>query len=124
MVFGHGMLKEFTCTMTDGTLISRAHNLFLAAWLYSGLVGLVLLAVVCIKAFWYSGLYFVRNKDCIYLTLLIYSFICVSTGNHNAISNPHPLYVFFWMPLGFLSAFEITTRNKGNQDSESDIAKA
>ena len=124
MVFGHGMLMKFTCTMSDGSLISRTHNLFLAAWLYGGLVGLVLLASFCIKALWYSGHYFVRNKDCIYLSWLIYSLICVSTGNHNAISNPHPLYLFFWMPLGFLSAFEITTRYKGNQDSASDIAKA
>ena len=123
IVFGHGMLMEFTCTMSDGALISRTHNLFLAAWLYGGLVGLVLLVASCIKALWYSGVYLVRNKDCIYITLLIYSFICVSTGNHNAISNPHPLYLFFWMPLGFLSAFEITTRNTGNQDNATGIAK-
>jgi O-antigen ligase len=123
MVFGHGILMKFTCTMSDGTSISRTHNLFIASWLYGGLVGLVLLAAPCIKALWYSGLYLVRNKDCIYLTLLIYSFICVSTGNHNAISNPHPLYIFFWMPLGFLSAFEITTKNTDNQDNATGIAK-
>jgi O-antigen ligase len=124
MVFGHGMLMKFTCTMSNGSLISRTHNLFLAAWLYGGLTGLVLLGASCIKALWYSGLYLVRNKNCIYLTLLIYSFICVSTGNHNAISNPHPLYLFFWMPLGFLSAFEIITRNTGNQDSAGGHCKA
>jgi hypothetical protein len=123
IVFGHGMLMKFTCTMSNGTLISRTHNLFLAAWLYGGLVGLGLLVASCIKALWYSGLYLVRNGDCIYITLLIYSFICVSTGNHNAISNPHPLYLFFWMPLGFLSAFEITTRNTGNQDNATGIVK-
>ena len=123
VVFGHGMLMKFTCTMSNGTLISRTHNLFLAAWLYGGLTGLFLLVASCIKALWYSGLYLVRNKNCIYLTLLIYSFICVSTGNHNAISNPQPLYLFFWMPLGFLSAFEIITRNTGNQDSATGIAR-
>jgi|GEM_PF-1629779 len=124
MVFGHGMLMKFTCAMSNGTLISRTHNLFLAAWLYGGLTGLVLLVAFCIKALWYSSLYLVHNKDCIYLALLIYSFICVSTGNHNAISNPHPLFLFFWMPLGFLSAFEITTKNMGNQDNATSIAKA
>ena len=123
MVFGHGLLMKFTCTMSDGSLISRTHNLFLGAWLYGGLVGLVLLVASCIKSLWSSGVYLARNNDCFYLTVLIYSFICVSTGNHNAISNPHPLYVFFWMPLGFLSAIEITARNTANQDTATDVAK-
>jgi O-antigen ligase len=118
IVFGHGMLMEFTCTMSDGTLISRTHNLFLAAWLYGGLVGLSLLVAFLIKSLWVSAHYFMEKNNCIYISWLIFSLICVSTGNHNAISNPHPIYLFFWMPLGFLTAFEINEINKCNQGRE------
>jgi O-antigen ligase len=111
MVFGHGMLMEFTCTMSNGTLISRTHNLFLAAWLYGGLVGLSLLVGFLIKSLWVSAQYFMCKNNCIYISWLIFSLICVSTGNHNAISNPHPLYLFLWMPLGLLTAFELTESN-------------
>jgi O-antigen ligase len=108
MVFGHGILMKFTCTMPNGTLISRTHNLFLAAWLYSGLIGLSLLVAFLIKSLWVSAQYFMGKNNCIYISWLIFSLICVSTGNHNAISNPHPIYLFFWMPLGFLTAFELS----------------
>jgi O-antigen ligase len=108
VVFGHGMLMEFTCTMSDGALVSRTHNLFLAAWLYSGLIGLFLLVAFLIKSLWVSTHYFMVKGNCIYISWLIFSLMCVSTGNHNAISNPHPLYLFFWMPLGLLTAFELT----------------
>ncbi len=108
IIFGHGMLMKFTCTMSDGAIISRTHNLFLAAWLYSGLIGLSLLVAFLIKSFWVSVHYFLDKNNCIYISWLIFSLICVSTANHNAISNPHPLYLFFWMPLGFLTAVELT----------------
>jgi O-antigen ligase len=87
------MLMKFTWTMSDGTLVSRTHNLFLAAWIYGGLVGLSLFVAFLARAFWVSAQYYMRKNDCTYIALMIFSITCVSTGNHNAISNPHPLYV-------------------------------
>jgi O-antigen ligase len=118
ILFGHGMLMEFRCNMSDGTLISRTHNIFLAAWLYGGIVGLSLLIAFIIKSVWISMHYSFVKNNCIYISWLIFSLICMSTGNHNVISNPHPIYLFFWMPLGLISAFEITRRNQCNKGEE------
>ena len=119
-ILGHGILLKFSCVLSNGTVIPHPHNLYLSIWLYGGLVGLSLLILLLAKGLWQGYLYFIRERNCMYVVWIIYTSICVFTGNHNVIISPHPIYLFFWMPFGFLSAFEITTRIHHNQAGETD----
>jgi O-antigen ligase len=107
MFFGHGILKAFSHPLSNGIIIKHPHNLYLATWLHGGLVGLILLIVFMIRAFWEGLRVFLQEGDFTYVALLLYASICVFTGLDKVIHQPHPIYMFFWLPLGLLTANEM-----------------
>jgi O-antigen ligase len=105
--FGHGIFEKLNCVLTPNITITRAHNLYISTLLYGGLVGLFLIISLTIKAGWQAWFYSLFEKNYLYLVWIIYGTICVFTGYDQVIYRPHPVYIFFWLPFGFLAAYEI-----------------
>ncbi len=110
IIFGHGLLEKLSCLVSDGGNVTRAHNLYISTLFYGGLLGLFLIIVLIITTGWQGWLYNLFERNCIYLVWLIYGSICVITGYDQIIYRPHPVYIFFWLPFGFLAAYEIKIR--------------
>ncbi|HVN71508.1 MAG TPA: O-antigen ligase family protein, partial [Desulfomonilia bacterium] len=107
MFFGYGLLRDSSLHLANGMLIKHPHNLYLATWLYGGLVGLVLLLTTLMCAFRQALVVFIKKKDYTFVALLMYASICVFTGNDMIVDHPVPMFLFFWMPMALLAAHEI-----------------
>lgn len=107
MFFGYGLLKDSSLHLASGEFIKHPHNLYLATWLYGGIAGLVLLLISMVCAFRQAIIVFIKEKDYTYVALLMYASICVFTGNDMVIDHPVPLFLFYWMPMALLAAYEV-----------------
>lgn len=107
--FGHGVSLDFVTTETSrkleeitGLAIEHPHNLGLSTWLYSGLVGVMLLATTTL-----SGIAILYKKN---TTSLFYCFplMCAVfflslTDLSKLVSPPSAIWFIFWLPFAILS---------------------
>ena len=112
--FGNGLFAKFSYPLSNGSgLITGPHNMYLATWIYGGLTGLCLLVVLLARGVWQSINYFVKHDNITPGVWLIYGLICIITGYGSIIDHPHPVYLYLWLPIGILMAFEIRERTEG-----------
>jgi O-antigen ligase len=109
-LLGFGIFSEFKCPISTGENIEHPHNLYLATWLYGGLVGLILMISVHIRALYLSLKKFLSDKNPFFFVWVIYSGICIATDYDKVLDRPYAIYLFLWMALGFLSAYEIRAK--------------
>lgn len=108
-MLGYGIFfSEFKCPISLGSIISHPHNLYLATWLHGGIVGLILLLFVHIKALWLGFRRFLSDKNPSFFIWVIFSSICIFTDHDKLIDRPYVIYLFLWMVFGLLSAYEVT----------------
>ena len=126
MLFGHGMLMDFSLKLPDDSIIKHTHSLYLTIWLEGGLMGLFLLMVFMVRAFWQGCIVFFREKDFTYVALILYAAICVTTDNRQIIAHPVPLYLFYWIPIALISVHELKMNyivDKSDHCSSNDMTK-
>jgi O-antigen ligase len=108
--FGHGINSDETVLLSVGEYAHHPHNAYLASLLYGGLVGGLLLLAICLASL-AEGVKQARSQHRgVYLAMLVFGLVCMLTEGHQLISNPRPLWLFFWFPIALLAAKELTSR--------------
>lgn len=98
--FGAGYLADKSVNVTSLNLVfTHAHNIYLEAFFFGGIVGLGLLLWAIIKALLIATKN--RSNPIYFVTGLtfIYGLVCVFTDGARIINNPHELWLCFWFPL-------------------------
>lgn len=86
--------------------ISHAHNIFLANLLDGGVVALgLLLAVLLMSAYW-AFVYFKKSGNVTLVSLVLFAVFSNMTDGHTLIMSPGYQWIYFWMPVAIISAFE------------------
>lgn len=106
--FGHGINSDETVLLSVGKYAQHAHNAYLASLLYGGLIGALLLLTICLVSL-VEGLKQARNRQqVIYLAMLVFGLACMLTDGNQLLTNPRPLWLFFWFPIALLAARQLT----------------
>lgn len=86
--------------------IAHAHNIFLANLLDGGVVALgLLLAVLLMSAYW-AFVYFKKSGNVTLVSLVLFAVFSNMTDGHTLIMSPGYQWIYFWMPVAIISAFE------------------
>ena len=89
---------------------SHSHNLFLATMLDGGAVALVLIvALLAISIFW-SIRYFRETGDVTLLALMMFAVLGNLTDGKTPIASPNHQWLYFWLPIGLVGAYELRHR--------------
>ncbi len=102
--FGHGINSDETVLLSVGEYALHAHNAYLASLLYGGLIGGLLLLTICLVSL-VEGLKQAHSRhQVIYLAMLLFGLVCMLTDGNQLLTNPRPLWLFFWFPIALLAA--------------------
>ncbi|HHJ15595.1 MAG TPA: O-antigen ligase family protein [Gammaproteobacteria bacterium] len=111
--FGNGYQKEILMTSSGGfDKANYAHNTFLASLRDGGITGLLLHLFIMAIAIRIAVQFARKNRDPIYLILLVFGFICMSADTDQLITRPRELWVIFWLPLALLAGLEVEGRQR------------
>lgn len=106
IIFGHGILADTHVVLASGIRESHPHNLYLATWLYGGIIGLSLLAGLIIQCIRKAWRWFSEEKNALPLVMLAFVLVAVSTNFPRLIDNPTIMFLIFWLPVSFLCSYE------------------
>ena len=104
-VFGNGYQSEFLLTPSgDKDVANWAHNALLATLRDGGVAGLILHLLVLATATRAAWQLARKHGDPIYLILIVFGFICMTTDTDLLITRPRELWIIFWLPLAMILA--------------------
>jgi O-antigen ligase len=106
-LWGHGILVNTHFNLKNGLLILHPHSLYLTTWLYGGIIGLLLFLAMLLVSLKQAIVYFQKEKDILFIVLLIHAYLSVFTNYARVIGHPTPLMLCFWLPISLLCAYEI-----------------
>jgi O-antigen ligase len=87
--------------------IAHAHNIFLANLLDGGVVALgLLLAVLLMSAYW-AFVHFKKSGNVTLVSLVLFAALSNMTDGYTLIMSPGYQWIYFWMPIAIISAFEL-----------------
>jgi len=114
--FGHGINSDETVLLSVGQYAQHAHNAYLASLLYGGLVGGLLLLAICLVSL-VEGLKQAHHDrpQVLYLAMPVFGFVCMLTDGNQLLTNPQPLWLYFWFPIALLAAREPSRRTRQHQ---------
>ena len=102
--FGHGINSDETVLLSVGKYAQHAHNAYLASLLYGGLIGGLLLLAICLVSL-VEGLKQAHNRQqMLCLAMPVFGFVCMLTDGNQLLTNPRPLWLYFWFPIALLAA--------------------
>ena len=99
--FGHGLAAYLGMEQGNFTF---PHNIFLSTLFYSGIVGLVLLFALLAACFIGIIGNWRRPAAPLLLALLVHAVIGGLTDLGQLTPGPAPLWIIFWLPIGFICA--------------------
>lgn len=92
--------------------IAHAHNIFLANLLDGGVVALgLLLAVLLTSAYW-AFVHFKRSGNVTLVSLILFAVLSNMTDGYTLIMSPGYQWIYFWMPVAIISAFEFHLKHE------------
>jgi O-antigen ligase len=104
-LFGQGYQTPFEARIQPGgELFDSAHNTFLATAMDGGLIGLTLQIGLFIALGWNATRVYSKQRNPLYLVLLLYGMICMLTATDQMITRPRELWMIFWLPVALLLA--------------------
>jgi hypothetical protein len=107
-VLGLGSLSDPSVALPVKTFI-HAHSAFVASFRDGGLVGLGLLLAVlayaCVAAIRVAR----ASGDWRYIAFLVYGIVCIVWNDDRLFVRPVELWLYIWLPLGFVMSREILT---------------
>lgn len=117
-VFGYGY-QPTPILLPDGrpSILNYAHSGFLSTLRDGGLVGLVLLLVVCGFALRAALRMVYKSRRARYLCLFVFGLVCVLVDSDQMVTRPRELWIILWLPLACLMAFELGLLGDESQDS-------
>lgn len=107
-IFGQGyQLQILVDSEGKPAILNYAHSLFLSTLRDGGLVGLLLLSVLCFFAL-RAGLRMVlTQRRALYLCLFMFGLVCVLVDTDQIVTRPRELWVILWLPLACLTAYDV-----------------
>ena len=103
LIFGEGISTDRTLILASGSKLNHFHSVYLGTTLQGGLIGLFLLLVLQILALREAFLYFLREKNFVYVAVMLFAYICIATMNYRIISHPNALWIYFWLPIAIIA---------------------
>lgn len=102
-IFGNGFYKEILLDHQGKPAIANfAHNALLATARDGGLIGLALHMSILATAVYQTFKAKSENITALYLSLLLFGFICMSFDSDQLLSRPKMLWIIFWLPLALI----------------------
>jgi O-antigen ligase len=103
LLFGKGLTTDNQMIMDDGTNLHHTHNVYLGMILYGGITGLLIFLLLLAEAFREALKHFFSTNDITFFALILFAAVCNITCMDKIITHPHPLWFYFWLPLGLLA---------------------
>jgi len=100
-IFGYGIATSPELMLDDRKEIHHYHNIFLATWLYGGIVGVLLLLLLIVTTL-VQGLRVPSAWP--WLAAFISSLLCLSTNGNRLIYSFRPEWFYFWLPFAMILA--------------------
>lgn len=99
---GYGMQANFSLAGVPGAV--NPHNVFISTLYYTGFVGLLLLLLPLIAAFYYSLRARHEPYHQLCLMLLVHAVVATSTNYGQVAKEAAPLWTIYWLPLAMVFA--------------------
>jgi O-antigen ligase len=110
-LFGYGIGgTRPAIVITKSVLAEHSHNLFLSTMLDGGVIALGLLLAVLGLAIGWSVKYFRETKDVTLLALMVFAVLSNFTDGKTPIASPNQQWLYFWLPIGLVAAYELRHR--------------
>lgn len=95
-----------------GQMIVHPHNIFISMWFFAGIPGLLLFVgfIVHLLTRLWRGAEGPARGVAISIVLVIMA-LCF-TDTYRLISSPRPIWIIFWLPLGFLLGWSVACRSQ------------
>lgn len=106
-LFGHGSAAEPSIVLENGRRISHFHNIVLSVAFWGGITGVLLLSLTVIRAGVQGIKVFIKDKDMLWIVLLLYGCLYCMTDEHDIFNHPDSLWVIFWLPIIAIIAKEL-----------------
>lgn len=117
--FGYGLGSSFEFflpgnerTSWVSSTVSHSHNFILSTWLYSGVLGVLLIVAIIYQALKVCWLYKEEHFSILGI-IMIFGVLCLLTNGSYPISRPNERWFVFWIPLAFIVANSILVAKKG-----------
>ncbi len=109
---GYGLGTTFEFYIPDyDMIVSHSHNILLATWLYTGVVGVALLLFIIVLAL--KQCVADKNQSYAFLAvILIFGLLCLLTNGSYPISRANERWFIFWIPLAFIIAHSIISKKQ------------
>jgi len=107
----------------QGSVAGHAHNLFLSNLLDGGVFSVFLLLLLLSLAIYWGACYFRRRGDVTFLALVIFAILSNMTDGRTLIMSPGHQWLYFWLPVSILAAYEACCKNDGCHIAGSHFAK-
>jgi O-antigen ligase len=104
---GHGITTVANYETSIGRVETHPHNVFLASLLYGGLLALLILLILVFLALRQGLRTLLAGGDPTLAVLLLFSIACQMTDGHRLLTNPKPVWLFFWLPVALACAAEL-----------------
>jgi O-antigen ligase len=104
--FGEGYLTDIEIYSLK-KMWSHPHNIFLFILLKSGILGLLLFLISLTFAFITAVRYFLKSKNWLYLAMLLFTILSVSSDNTRLLYKPVLSWFILWFSMAMCAALEI-----------------
>ena len=110
--FGHGATTRDLVATADGSIITHAHNLFLAQTFYGGVVGCALWVAVLVFALRTGWLTLRSSGELVPLLPLAFLLVICEFDIGPVIVDVQPEWLFVWVVLGVALAYDVDLRRR------------
>jgi O-antigen ligase len=104
--YGLGGLRP-EILIEPGIHIAHAHNVFLANLLDGGGVALALLLALLLRSAYWAFVHFKKSGNVTLVSLILFAVLANMTDGYTLIMSPGYQWIYFWMPIAIISAFEL-----------------
>ena len=103
---GRGFFAEKTIA-ASGMLFDHAHSGFVSTFFHGGVVGLSILVLMIFVAAYSANKIKIKDDKVKAISMLVFSMMIILTDNHKLLTGPDPLWIYFWLPIAYLSSIEL-----------------
>ncbi len=115
-IFGHGLCTNMALPALN-QVFTHPHSVYLVTLWHGGLIGLLLLAATFVMAFKQGIIRLRKNRDTLYVGLLVFMVISIIVDFGNVITRPREPWLYFWLPLALTLGTALRNENHDSQPS-------
>lgn len=95
-----------------GHIIAHPHNLIISMWFFAGIPGLLLFFGFVFNVFSKVWSEFLSPWRGLGLAIMLLTMALCFTDTYRLISSPRPMWIIFWLPIGFLLGWSVALHNR------------